>query len=366
VNGSVSRVLFHSYANGINPLDGLAHLLAKSSFLEKMPKGRPVAIKLHMGEAGNIRYIRPVFVRKVVDLVKGAGGVPFLFDTVAAYPGKRDTKRAYLETAAMNGFVEASVAAPIVIGDDEDKLETLAITGRIHKCQLREVRVPTLLMRSACIVVLSHVKGHELAGFGGAIKNLAMGCVSTQTKRAQHSVNMPQFNIESDCNGCARCVDACPAGAISLVSSKPVRAAAKCIFCSTCFYECPSHCWIWPHHAKERLQVCLGHAASSVLSGYKGKIAFVNFVQDVTPDCDCAAPSGQPIVQDIGIALSFDPVAIDKASLDLIDCSPVIPGSTSAAPPDLLGTMHGTDSLVQLETAERLGAGTLSYELIPT
>jgi len=361
-----SRVFFHRYSNGINPLNGLARLLAESSFLDRITKGKPVAVKLHMGETGNIRYIRPAFVRKVVDLVKSAGGVPFLFDTVAAYPGGRGTKRKYVETAAMNGFVEASAGAPIVIGDDEDELATMPITARIDECQLREVKVPALLMQSPCMVVLSHVKGHELAGFGGALKNLAMGCVSTQTKRAQHSVNVPLFNVENDCDGCATCVDKCPADAITLVDGKPVRTAAECTSCGTCFFTCPSHCWVWPPHAKERLQVCLGHAASSLLSGYKGNVVFVNFIQDVTPDCDCAAPSGQPVVQDVGSALSFDPVAIDMASLDLIDRSPIIPGSTSAAPPDLLGKMHGTSSLVQLETAERLGAGTRSYELIST
>ena len=108
----------------------------------------------------------------------------------------------------------------------------------------------------------------------------------------------------------------------------------------------------------------LGHAASAVLSGYKGKVVFVNFIQDVVPFCDCAAPSGNPVVQDVGMALSFDPVAIDKASLDLVDKSPIIPGATSATPPDLLGKMHHTDSLIQLKTTEKLRIGTLTYELV--
>ncbi len=116
--------------------------------------------------------------------------------------------------------------------------------------------------------------------------------------------------------------------------------------------------------AKEKLQVCLGHTASTLVSEYKGVMAFVNFIQDVTPDCDCAAPSGQPIVQDVGIAFSRDVVATDKASLDLIDSAPIIPGATSSLPPDLLGNMHNADSLIQLKTAEKLGIGNLTYELI--
>jgi uncharacterized Fe-S center protein len=100
------------------------------------------------------------------------------------------------------------------------------------------------------------------------------------------------------------------------------------------------------------------------LSEYKGRIGFVNFVQDIVPHCDCAAPSGQPVVQDVGIVFSFDSVAADKASLDLIDRAPIIPGSTSATPPDVLGKIHQTDSLVQLVTAEKLGVGTLKYEMV--
>ncbi len=359
----MSQVFFFDYSQGKKALDGIRTLLSKSEFEGMIPDGGSVAIKLHMGEMGNIRYIRPTFVRRVVEIVRGRGGHPFLFDTVASYPGERDTKHKYLNTAEQNGFVAASMAAPIVITDDGDEQETVPIMERIGDCQLREAKVPSLLLKSDCMVVLSHVKGHELTGFGGAMKNLGMGCVSNETKRAQHLVNLPQLN-EAGCDGCGDCVEECPTGAITLVNGKPVRALVECIYCGTCLYKCPSEGWVWPPGSKEKLQVYLAHAAGAVLSCYRGRIGFLNFIQDVVPYCDCAPESGKPVVQDVGLVFSFDPVAADKASLDLIDRAPVIPGSTSAKAPDLLGKLHQTDSLVQLKTAERLGLGTLSYEMV--
>jgi uncharacterized Fe-S center protein len=361
----MSQVLFFSYKGVHDALTGLKRLFDKSGFAGMVPKGEPVAMKLHMGELGNIRHLRPVLARKVVDIIRDKGGKPFLIDTIANYPGSRESKKKYLDTAARNGFVQASVNAPVVIADDADELQTIPIMNPIDGCELKEIKVSSLLLKPSLLVVLSHVKGHELTGFGGALKNLGMGCVSTSTKRAEHRVNMPIFAEERECNACGKCADACPPDAITLVDGKPRRAVAECIYCGTCYFKCPSHCWIWPPGSKEKLQVYLGHAASAVHSRFKGKVVFVNFIQDVVPYCDCAAPSGNPVVQDVGIALSLDPVAIDKASLDLIDQSPIIPGATSAKPPDILGKMHHTNSLVQLETAEKLGVGRLEYKLVP-
>ncbi len=361
----MGQVFFFSYKEEENVLSGLKRLFERSGSAAMIPRGESVAIKLHMGELGNIRHMRPVFVRKVVDIIIKRGGKPFLFDTVANYPGGRESKEKSLDTAARNGFVEASVNAPVVIADDADDSQTIHIKNLIEGCEMKEIKVPSLLLKPPFLVVLSHVKGHELTGFGGALKNLGMGCVSTETKRAQHRVNMPIFAEERECDGCGKCVDACPPKVIKLENKKPRRAPAECTYCGTCYFKCPSHCWIWPPGSREKLQVYLGHAASAVLSGYKGKVVFVNFIQDIVPYCDCAAPSGNPVVQDVGIALSSDPVAIDKASLDLIDKSPIIPGATSARPPDILGKMHHTNSLIQLETAEKLGVGTLKYKLVP-
>lgn len=359
----MSQVWFFDYSQDKSALRGVQTLFGTSGFEDMIPKSGSTAIKLHMGELGNIRYIRPIFACKVADIVRSRGGKPFLFDTVSAYPTERDTKHKYLSTAAKNGFVEASVNAPVVITDDDDKQELILIRNPINDCQLSQVEVPSLLVESACLLVLSHVKGHDLAGFGGAVKNLGMGCVSTKTKRAQHLSILPQFD-EAACDGCGICADKCLADAIMMVNDRPERETRKCISCGMCVIKCPSGGWVWPSGSKEQFQVYLAHAASAVFSGYQGRIGFMNFIQDVVPHCDCMAASGRPVVQDVGIMFSLDPVAIDKASLDLIDQAPLVPGSTPATPPDLLGKMHGTSSLVQLTTAEKLGIGTLKYEMV--
>ena len=356
-----SRVLFFNYSRGGNALCGIEDLFAGLGF-DKLA-GDSVAVKLHMGELGNIAYIRPVFVWKIVSLVKKAGGSPFATDTTANYPSERDTAEKYLATAASNGFVEGSIGAPVVIADENgDAGVSVTIQNPIQDCQLREVEIAPGIYRASSLLVLSHVKGHALTGFGGAIKNLAMGCVTKETKKAQHKVNCPSWD-ESRCDSCESCVEVCPTQAITMSGGKPSRDLAGCIFCSSCLFECPSDAWSWPDGAKEKLQVEMAHAAAAVFSRFSGKIGFINFVQDVTPDCDCAAPSGRPLVADVGILASYDPVAIDKASLDLIDKAPLIPGTTDARPPDLLGRMHRTSSLIQLRVAEKLGMGSLEYEL---
>ncbi len=359
----MSQVFFFSYSSSRTPLKGLNALFSKAGFQSVVPAGGSAAVKLHMGELGNIRYLRPVLVRHVVDLVSQQGGKPFLFDTTVNYPSSRETRKDYLDTATRNGFAEATMNAPVVIADDDDEMAVVPISQRIDGTNLIEIETPRMLLDCALVVMLTHAKSHDLSGFGGAVKNLAMGCVSKNGKRAQHSVNMPVLREDRECDACGKCAEACPTGAIQMVEGVPVRDDAQCTYCSTCMFACPSHCWVWPPDAKERAQVNMAHAAAGVVSACKGGLIYINFIQDVAPHCDCAAPSGNPLVQDVGIAASFDPVALDSASLDLIDRAPVVSGALSASPPDILGKLHGTDSTIQLRTAEKLGLGEMKYEL---
>lgn len=144
---------------------------------------------------------------------------------------------------------------------------------------------------------------------------------------------------------------------------KPVRDSERCVYCSTCLFACDSGAFFWERGNKELFQVYLAHAASAVMGKFKGRIGFINFIQDVTPCCDCAAPAGKALVSDIGILASLDPVAIDKASLDLIDKAPAIGGLDGLRAPDKMGRLHNVDSLVQLKVAEELGLGNMGYHL---
>ena len=357
-----SEVFFFPYDKGRAFLRGLRTVFSKVA--DVVSKGDSVAVKIHMGEYGGSAYLRPPMVRRVCDLIKEAGGRPFVTDTTTLYPLGRFTASQYLATAARNGFTEESMGVPVVIADGEQGYdgESVDIPRQISGCSLDRIRIAREIFNADSLLVLSHVKGHEQAGFGGSIKNVAMGCVTKESKGAQHRANRAIIDI-SKCNGCGQCVEACPFKALSLVDEKMVRDNEKCMDCSHCLYLCPEDVYSLPPGAKERFQVSLAHAAAGVLSRFDSKAAFINVIQDVTQSCDCVAPSGFPVVPDIGILASTDVVAVDKASLDLIAERRPLGKFADISSPDILGKINGTDSLIQIRTAHELGLGNMAYEL---
>ena len=357
-----SEVFFFKYGGNRTFLRGLKILF--SEIANSVSTGDSVAVKVHMGEYGCNTYLRPALVRRVCDLIKEAGGKPLVTDTPTLYPARRFTASQYLATAAFNGFTKESLGTPVVIGSGEDGFdgEWVSIPKQVSGCPLDRVKVAKEIFTSDSMIVLSHLKGHDLSGFGGSIKNLAMGCVTKDSKAAQHRANRAEIDL-SRCTGCGECVEACPFKALSLVDEKVVRDDKKCMSCNYCLYRYPNSALYLPSHAKERFQVYLAHSASGVLSQFQDKVAFINFVQDVTPLCDCAAPSGLPVVPDIGILASKDVVAIDKASLDLIAKTKPIGKYSEMTSPDILGKINETDSLIQVKVAQELGLGNMTYQL---
>jgi uncharacterized Fe-S center protein len=357
-----SEVFFFPYDEDRAFLRGLKLLFPKVASV--VSPGDSVAVKVHMGEYGGSAYLRPPIVRRVCDLIKEAGAKPFVTDTTTLYPVGRFTARQYLATAAYNGFTEESVGVPVVIADGEQGYdgEWVDIPKHVSDCSLDKIKIAREIFDADSMVVLSHLKGHELSGFGGSIKNLAMGCVTKESKAAQHRVNRGVIDL-SKCTGCGQCVEACAFKALSLLEKKIARDEEKCLNCNYCYYLCSEGVFSLPPQAKEVFQVYLAHAAAGVLSRFHSKSAFINFIQDVTPLCDCATPSGLPVVPDIGILASTDVVAIDKASLDLIAQSKPVGKFANINSPDILGEINGTDSLVQIRTAQELGLGNVAYQL---
>ena len=361
-SSKASEVFFFQYDGNRAFLKGLRALFSK--IVDVVSQGDSVAVKVHMGEYGCDTYIRSPLVRRVCDLIKEAGGKPFVTDTTALYPAERFTASQYLTTAAFNGFTRESLQAPVVIADGEEGYdgEWVDIPKRVSDCPLDKVKVAEKILAADSMIVLSHLKGHELSGFGGSIKNIAMGCVTKESKAAQHRANRGVVDL-AKCTGCGKCVEACPFKALSLLKEKVVRDEEKCVSCNHCLYLCPEGAFYLAPHAKDRFQVYLAHATSAVLSRFRYKVAFVNFIQDVTPLCDCAAPSGLPVVPDVGILASTDVVAVDKASLDLIAQVRPIGKFADICSPDILGRINEADSLVQIKTAQELGIGSMAYRI---
>ena len=326
-----------------------------------------VAVKLHFGEVGNTAFIRSVFVRKIVQLIKAEGAIPFLTDANTLYAGSRSDAPSHLLTALQNGFSYASVDAPIIIADGlRGKSEVIV---DIAQKNFQHVYVGAEIAQADAIISMAHFKGHELSGFGGTIKNLGMGCASRKGKLAQHS-NLSPAVKQKKCIGCGDCVAHCSQKALSVVKEKAIMDTQKCIGCGECILIC----------AQEAIQIQWNQAVPvfmekmveytmGVLKGKTGKTLFVNFITNVSPACDCYPYNDAPIVRDIGFTASIDPIAIDQASADLVNQETAVTGScltlnTGAGEDKFRGVYPEVDWPYQLEYAEKIGLGSRDYTLI--
>ncbi len=348
-------------------LDKVEGLLERMKISASVRTNHLVAIKLHFGELGNCAFLRPVFLRKIAEKVKSAGGQPFLTDTNTLYKGSRSNAVGHLDTAVHNGFDYGSVGCPIIIADG--LRGTNGVKVQVPGEVLKEVSIARELLESDSMVVVTHFKLHELSGFGGALKNLGMGGASREGKLVQHSTLAPEVKLEK-CKGCKICFDYCPAQAITMNEKKKATVEGRsCIGCGQCIAMCPEGAieieWTGDPDLFQKKMV---EYACGVLKGKK-KTIFLNFVIDVSPACDCYPCNDAPIVRDVGILASHDPVSIDAASADLVNNEESMPGtaikhSLGRGKDKFRAVYPHVDWNVQLDHAEKLGLGEREYMLV--
>jgi uncharacterized Fe-S center protein len=302
----------NSQENKISKIEKLFQVVELQNVVNKKDL---TAIKLHFGEKGNDSYISPVFVRQIVDGVKKAGAKPFLTDTNTLYYGSRHNAVEHLNTAVLHGFDYAVAGAPLIIadgitGDNEIEIE-------IDLKHFKTVKIAGDIERSDSMIVLSHFKGHGMSGFGGAIKNLAMGCASSKGKLEQHECAKPLMSER--CIGCGECIQSCPVSAMYLKNEKSTINYEKCIACNNCLLTCPESLIDLDWTSIKPFIEKITEYAYGAVKNKQNKVCYINFLMDITPDCDCVPWSDSPIVPDIGILASIDPVAIDVASYHLVN-----------------------------------------------
>ncbi|MBP7705880.1 MAG: DUF362 domain-containing protein [Candidatus Aminicenantes bacterium] len=324
-----------------------------TGFNEGLAEGEFTALKIHFGEAGNAGYIRPQWLVKLIWEIRQRTSHAFLTDSNTLYVGNRSNSIDHLRLAWSHGFTPETTGLPIIIADGligRDKLEPRGAQARTASS-----KIASAILDADALVALTHVTGHVQTGLGAALKNVGMGCASRAGKLEQHSVTHPRVQAKQ-CRNCSVCMDFCPEAAIVQAEGHVVIDPAKCIGCGECLVVC-KHGAIkmkWDSDSL-RLQEKMAEYALRVLGHFAGQAVFLNFLTRVTKDCDCMAKAPKPIVPDIGILASLDPVAIDQATADLL----VAKGGGQ----DPLRAGYDIDWSSQLAHAERIGLGKRAYRL---
>lgn len=323
------------------------------------------AIKMHFGEPGNLAFLRPNYAKVVADFIKERGGKPFLTDCNTLYVGGRKNGLDHLDAAYLNGFSPLSTGCHVVIADGirgADEVLVPVPGGELCK----EARIGRAVMDADVVISLNHFKCHELTGIGGAIKNVGMGCGSRAGKMAQHASGKPVIS-EKRCVGCGRCRKVCAFDAPVISGDKAKIDYGKCVGCGRCLGVCPVDAIsAGEDSANDDLSKKMAEYAQAVLDGRPH--FHISLIQDVSPFCDCHSSSDVPIVPDVGMLASADPVALDYACADLVNRQPVQRGSIlekASGDGDYFSRIHPTtDWRICLDHAAKLGLGSTEYELV--
>ncbi len=357
---------------GTNLLIKLEKLIREAGISDIDFTGKFVAIKIHFGEPGNLAFLRPNYSKVVADTIKSLGGNPFLTDCNTLYVGRRKNALEHIESAYENGYSPFSTGCQVIIADGlKGTNETLVpIDGEL----VREAKIGTAIMDADIIISLNHFKGHEATGFGGALKNLGMGCGSRAGKKEMHSSGKPKVNSLL-CKKCGLCSKMCAHDAISFGQDKKAMIDnEKCVGCGRCIGACAFNAieveW---NSSNDDLNKKIAEYATAVI---KDRPNFhISLIVDVSPYCDCHAENDAAIIPDVGMLASFDPVALDRACADL--CNKEIAYHNSFVGDKVKGNcdchdhkdhfkvMHPTTNWeVCLTHAKKMGIGTDEYEMV--
>ncbi|MDR0542192.1 MAG: DUF362 domain-containing protein [Dysgonamonadaceae bacterium] len=354
---------------GRNLLDKLEILIKKAGIEQIDFRDKFTAIKIHFGEPGNLAYIRANYAGKLVKYLLAKQAKPFLTDSNTLYLGKRSNAVDHIESAFENGFNPIAVPCPVIIADGLKAIDYREIPVNLKYC--KTAKIGSAVAEADIVVSMNHFKGHEQAGFGGAMKNLGMGSASRMGKLELHSSSQPTVD-RSLCASCSQCVKYCASDAIHLNANKKAEIDyEKCVGCGQCVAVCQFDAAqpVWDNSA----DVMNFKIAEYVTAVLKDKPHFhINFIMDVSPNCDCWGCNDAAIVPNLGMAASFDPVALDKACADLVTKSGANPNTLlntrkqgELQDTDKFKLIHpNTDWLAGLKYAEEIGVGSLEYDLI--
>ena len=364
---------FHTIAFGDGLPTKLKKLIRFAGIDQIDMDGKFVAIKMHFGELGNISYLRPNYARAVVDVIKELGGKPFLTDCNTMYPGSRKNALEHLECAWQNGFTPLTVGCPILIGDGLKGTDDVAVPVAGGE-YVKEARIGRAVMDADIFISLTHFKGHEMTGFGGTIKNIGMGCGSRAGKKEQHSSGKPYIK-EDRCRGCRKCQKECANdGLVFDETARKMRISQEhCVGCGRCLGACNFDAIAFKNDAAVALlNRRMAEYAKAVVDGRPQ--FHISLVVDVSPNCDCHCENDVPILPNIGMFASADPLALDQACADACLAAQPIPGSQLArhlAEPGFsdrhdhfLNSTPESEWRSCLEHAEKIGLGSRSYRLI--
>lgn len=352
---------------GLNLLDKVEKLVKKAGIESVDFKNKFVAVKIHFGEPGNLAYIRPNYAARIVKIIKDLGGMPYLTDSNTLYSGRRANAVEHLAAAHENGFNPLAVGCNVIIADGVKGTDYREIEINCKNC--KTAKIGAAIADSDIVISMNHFKGHEMTGFGGALKNLGMGSGSRGGKLEMHSASQPKLE-KQNCKSCGQCIKNCAQNAISFdENKKAVINYEKCVGCGQCIAICQFDAAqvVWNESADTAYEKITEYAYAVL----KDKPSFhINFIMNVSPNCDCWDSNDVAIVPDLGIAASFDPVALDRASVDLVNKAPALNESVLGDKQyheghDKFTHIHSSTNWESgLVHAEELGMGSQDYELV--